>query len=127
MFTQVNKFLIKLLGGYHKDEVLQEIVKDLYTTIGADDILKEIQGVWFVGDKPLQEEEKKLIIAEAQIFINTKLWKILQLDVKYRANLKMFEQSKTETDLIAGKLWLFTLDCFKTRIKSLSKGKGTFN
>lgn len=119
--------LIKLLGGYTEDEVLTEVVKELYNTIGADDVLKEEQGQWTITGKPVDEGVRKLLISEASIFLKTRLWTVLQNDIKYRANKMMFEKSKTEMDLVAGKLWLYTLDSFKTRLESLTKGKGTFN
>lgn len=127
MLSKLQNHLIKLLGGITKEDVLSEVVKDLYNTISADDILKEENGQWTFKGKVLQEQEKKLLIAEAQIFLKTRLWKVLQADIKYRSNLRMFEHSKTEVDLLAGKLWLYTLDCFKTRLESLDKQRGIFN
>ena len=119
--------IIRLLGGIPKDEVLTEAVKHLYNTIGADDILKENNGVWTFKGKTLSDAMKKLLIAEAQGFFKSKLWEVLQNDIKYKSNQLMFEKSKTEQDLIAGKLWLFTLDSFNTRLKSLDRGTGRFN
>lgn len=113
----MRKFLIKLL---FKDEVLQELVKDLYCTIGADDILNT-DGEWTVGGKPLSEAEVQLIKSEAGVFLGTRLWKVLQYDIKYKANLVMFEKSKKGEDLIAGKLWTYTLDCITTRLKQITK------
>jgi len=113
----MRKFLIKLL---FKDEVLQELVKDLYCTIGADDILNT-DGEWTVGGKAMQEAEIKQLQAEATLFLGTRLWKYMQKDIKYRANKKMYEESKTAIDLIAGKLWLYTLDCQKSFLKKITK------
>jgi hypothetical protein len=120
--------LIRLLGGYTKDEVLTTAVKELYNTIGADDILKEDGSLqWTIGNRLMAEAEKKQLIAEAQIFLKSKLWKVLQADIKYQANKRMFEKAQTDMDLIAGKLWLYTLNCFKTRLESLDGGRGVFN
>lgn len=116
-----------MLGGIPKDEVLTEAVKELYNTIGAEDILQEDHGTWLFKGKPLNDATKKLLISEAQVFVNSKLWAILQDDIRYRSNLMMFERSKTEQDLIAGKLWLFILDSLNTRLKSLAKETGRFN
>ena len=110
-----------------KEQALTKSVKHLFNTIGAEDILRDENGVWFLEDKPLNEGQKKLLISEANVFTKTLLWKTLQLDVKFQANRKMFNDSKTEMDLIAGKLWTLTLDCFKTRLESMCKGRGAFN
>lgn len=120
-------FLIKMLGGYTKDEVLTEAVKHLYNTIGAEDILKEEGGQWTFTGKPVEDAMRKLLISEAQVFIKSRLWKVIQLDVKYQANKKMFEEAVSQMDMVMGKSWVYVLDCMKTRLESLNKGKGMFN
>lgn len=117
----MRKWLIKKLGGYHKDEVLTEAVKHLYNTIGADDILKIEGQFWTIAGEEIDEATKRLLISEANIFLNTRLWKVLQIDIKYKANKKMFLESQSELDLVAGKLWQYTLDCISTRLKQLTK------
>jgi hypothetical protein len=118
---------IKILGGYTKDEILSECVKELYNTIDSDDILKEEMGVWFVGDRVLKDNEKNILISEATQLMNSKLWKYLTDDIKYNANKLMFEKSKSIDDLIIGKSWLYVLDQIKTRLQSLSNGRGNYN
>lgn len=102
-----------------KEEVLTKTVKHLFNTIGPEDILKD----WKIGNKQITDGEKKLLIAEAITFLNTRLWKVLQDEIKHRANEAMFVKAKTEYDLTAGKLWLYTLDCIKTRLEQISKSK----
>ena len=122
-------WLIKLLGGYTEEdfaqEVLNERVNDLFNTIGPEDILQVKDGVWTVQGKKMNEAQQKMLISEAQLFLDSGLWKTLKIDIKYRANKKMFEESKSTADLVGGKLWLYTLDCFTTRMKSIAKGKIT--
>lgn len=136
--------LITLLGGFpdiesaidaireknleEKYTILTLAVRKLFNTLGPADILKVSDGgQWMSEGKTLNEGQKKLLIAEAINFTNTTLWKVLQADIKYQANRRMFNRSKTALDLVAGKLWLFTLDAINTRLKSLAKGDGSFN
>jgi len=122
----MRKFLIKLLRL--DKEILTELVRDLFNSIDEDDILQEgLDGKWYVGDKQVQDAEKNLVISEAQLFLKSTLWRVLQKDVKYQANLRMFVRSKTAEDIIAGKLLLLLLDIVNTRLQSLNKGKGSFN
>lgn len=121
----MKKYLIKLLGGYCKDEVLTEAVKELYNTIGQEDILQEEpDGKFRFLDKTMTDADKQRIVVEAREFTKTLLWKVLQIDVKYQANKMMFLEAENEIQITAGKLWLYTLDCFKTRLNSLSKQSG---
>jgi len=77
--------------------------------------------------KAIKYNYAKTLIVEAENFKNSKLWSILQDDIKYQSNKKMYTNSVNVDDLIAGKLWLLTLDILKTRLNSLHKGSGKFN
>ena len=123
----MKNWLIKFLGGYPADTILTEAVKELFNTIGVDDILRQEGNDWFIGKNKLNDGDKQLLIAEANQFLITKLWQVLQNDIRYQANRAMFEKAKSENDIVAGKLWLYTLDTIKTRLESLSKEVGRFN
>jgi hypothetical protein len=119
-------FIIRFLGGYTKDEVLTTAVAHLYNTIGSDDILTQVSGRdgitrIYEGEKELNQGEISLLKSEARIFLKTSLWKVLQNDIKYKANKRMFEECKTEADMIVGKSWLYVLDCQETCLKNLVK------
>ena len=112
---------------WYDKEVLTAAVAGFYNTIGTDDILREVNGKWMVGEKEVDDSIKQAMIGEAKTLLNMRLWKVLQNDIKYRANKQMFLESQSEIDLIAGKLWLYTLDCINTRLDSISKESGRFN
>ena len=119
---------IKEKDGKEKYRILSLAVKNLFNTISSEDILKENEyGQWRFQDKLLQDEEKKLLIEETKQFLNTRLWKVLQKDVEYQANKKMFILAENEIQVAAGKLFLYALDAFRTRLASIQKGSGTFN
>ncbi len=137
-------WLIKRLGGYasiqdaidaiqekgleERKVILTLAVRRLYNTIGPDDILKETpEGQWILEGKAMSDGMKKLLIAEASQFETTTLWKVLQKDIQYQSNRRMFLIGKSEIDIIVGKVWLYSFDAIKTRLRSLAKGKGTFN
>ena len=132
--------LIKFLGGYtelndfienldtaEKYRLLTLAVKKSFNTIGSDDILKENGvGQWMFQGKPITKATQDLIKAEAQQFLGTTLWRVLQADVQWQANRKMFILAENEVQVVAGKLWTYTLDCLRTRLASLSEGSGLF-
>lgn len=108
-----------------KDKIRERIltikVKDLFNTIDENDILKKVGTEWTVAGRPIDKEVYKMIVAEAEIFMKSKLWKVLKKDIQYRANEKMFEKSTNIMDLTMGKMWLYTLDTIETKLKSLTK------
>jgi len=119
-------WLIKKLGL--RDEVLTQAVRKLYNTIGPEDILKQnAEGQWIVEGRIISEADKQLLISEANQFLSTKLWKVLQADIKYQANKRMYLDSKSEADITFGKMWTYTLDAIRTRLQSLVKSSGHFN
>ena len=141
----MKNYIIRKLGGYptiddaidavrdgnhaeEKHRILTLAVKKLFNTIHADDILRVAEdGRWVYMGKFLSEDEKKMLMRDASNFIDSKLWNILQTDVRYQSNRKMYISGKNEDDLIAGKLWLLTLDAFNTRLKSMRQGSAIFN
>src|SRR3990167_7121662 len=122
----VNK-LIRFVSKEDRNEILTVLVKRLFNTIEADDILREKNGQWICEGKVISENEKKLLIVEAKQLLNMKLWNVLQNDIKYQANRKMYLHAEDVMQLTAGKLWLYNLDAIKTRLKSISEESGIFN
>lgn len=136
-------WLIEKLNGYadaetaiasvedetEKKRLLTLAVKRLYNTVGPEDILKkdEVTGQWMFKGKVLSEEFKSRLIAEAEIFLESKLWEILRADVLYQANRRMYLLSKKDEDLVAGKLWAYTFDALATRLESMRMGNAKFN
>lgn len=118
---------IRQRDGKEKEELLTLAVRKLFNTLSAQDILKEEGGVWFYMGKAMTDAEKGMLVSEATILLDSKLWNILTTDICYRANQKMFVASVNTDDLVAGKLWLYTLDAMKTRLKSMRGSSGLFN
>lgn len=140
----MKRWIIEKLGGYPdvdsaidaiketnvmaREEILTMAVKRLFNTITEEDILREnASGQWIFAGQILTVGQVKAIKAEFESLVNMSAWKILQTDIKYRVNKKMFLDSRSELDLTIGKLWLLTLNIFNTRINSAIKGTGHFN
>lgn len=136
-------WFIEKLGGYPDAESAIDAVDDnetrkklltlavrrLFSTIGPEDILKihDDKKTWMFQGKPIMESEKNLLIAEATQFKESKLWLILQADIRWQANRKSFLLAKDDLDMVAGKAMLYDLDCIATRLKHMSKGLPLFN
>lgn len=102
--------------------MLTHAVKRLYNSVGADDILKtdKTSGQWTYMGKPISKEETAVLVEQAKWLLDTRLWKVLQSDIKYQANKRMFIESQDVHDLTAGKLLLYYTDIIHTRLKKLA-------
>lgn len=86
---------------------LTKCVAELFNTVTADDILRQnTDGSWQFDGRTLTPPEVKALQGEAQSILQTRMWKVLERDMQYLANKTMYFNSKTEYDLIAGKLLL---------------------
>lgn len=112
------------LGGYYppvdKHDVLDERVAVLFHTIRKTDLLRWENGVWYSGDRELTDPEIRQIKAEARVLRNSRLWQVLSDDIEYHAYRTIFTKSRTEVDLIGGKMLKVYLDILKTRLQELS-------
>lgn len=134
-------WIIRRLGGYvdindlvdqeadqeTRREILTRAVRKHFNTISADDILKETTEGWRFEGEPLPDHQQKLLISESEQIINSLAWKVITADVKYLANKKMFLTAANLQDVDNGKFWLYILDMLRTRLQSLSKGRGVYN
>ena len=100
------------------------LVKDLYKGVTADDIVQlKADGVYIEGRK-MTREEIDFTRAAADNFRNSFLWKRIMKDrVKYVANLRMFEKSVSDADMIFGKAMLYDLEILDKLLVALSKLK----
>lgn len=118
---------IDTLSLEEKNRILTKAVKKFFNTIGPDDILKThierdgklYQTPWMWEGKPLRPEQMELLKAEAKQWQDSFLWKVLQRELKYQGNRKMYLESKEMIDMVAGKLLVYYIDIIETRIKRM--------
>ena len=125
--------LIKMLGGFpdvesalrsaegvEKRAVLASAVRHLYKSVSAEEILRpgENGGVLFEG-RPMTQIEYSEIRAEAEMLRRSRLWKVLQLEVRYQLGKKMFEEARVPDDMLWGQLATFLWDVISTKIRRL--------
>ncbi len=115
------KHIKKIEDQESKGEILTEAVKYLFNTIGSEDILKYEDGQYIFQGRPLLPDEVSDLKNQAKVLLSSKLWKVLDMDVKYQLNRKMFLDSSVNLDIHWGKLLQYYHDILNTRIKNLLK------
>ncbi len=103
-----------------KHEILTEAVKHLFNTIGPEDILKKDgKGQWIFEGRVLHKTEVEDLQVQALALLHSKLWKVLQADIKFQLNRKMFLESNITMDVMWGKLLMFLNNIIETRITNM--------
>lgn len=125
----LREYLIKKLGGYatledalqdtDKHEVLTLAVQDLYNAVGPEDIFRRINGERTFEGKALPNAIAQQLIAEAYNFSKGRLWEVLKAELRWAANKKMFFESRTDGDLMAGKVMLYILKIIDDKLKQM--------
>lgn len=119
-FYDTKTFLSFLEEQGKKEDILNELVSNLFNTITEKDILQVKANKMSVGEKILSEEETKYIREESDGIVNGNVWKYLKRDLQYIANRKMYYESVKNEDLTAGKLVLFIVQSIENRLKTLA-------
>jgi len=112
-------YLLKRSDEKTKRDIIREAVKDLFCTVEADDILRVKGDVMYFQGKALDQSYRKDLRAQAEIIENMLLWKVLRKDIEYQLRKKMFEEAKTDMDVVWGQLITWLYDVMKTRIEQL--------
>jgi len=102
--------------------VLNEAVKHLFYTVSLDDILKvNPDGTIQFEGKTMDSSYRKELREQANLLENLLLWKVINKDITYQLQKKMFNEAVINNDVVWGKLLTFLWDIIKQRISQLKK------
>lgn len=104
-------------------KLIDWLIHDIYNGVKKEDILKvkKGQGVKkiYYKDKELKSDKAMRIIESADKFEESDIWKILKSEVRFQLKKRMYENSKTEYDLVAGKMGLYIINLIEDKIKEI--------
>lgn len=111
------------MKSYLRAKLVNLLVRKLFNTITADDILKLENQNMFLKGKRLTTEQITELKENAERFADSVVWKLLSDDIKYHANYLMYEKSKDYQDMMFGKAILYVVDIINKRLKWISRLK----
>ena len=88
--------------------------EEILTTAGNGKVL-------LLDGEQISQEELKNLSNEAKVIESTMVYKIITNTLRLQASRKMFEESKSWEDMIAGKMMLYSIGVIENIIKILSK------
>lgn len=113
-YKYMNKIKLKLFNY---------LMKNLFNTVTEDQILKIYNNKVTIGNVELSEKDVRGLKSEAITIQSLPLWQYLTGSMKYIANKRMYNDSKSIEDLIAGKMILFTLEVMEKKIDNIKNIK----
>lgn len=120
--TEAIEAIRAIPNGEERRRILTLAVRRLYNSITGEDVLKPdpASGQWTFMGKPISKEDTALLTQQAKNLLDSQLWRVLQTDLKYQANKRMFTESVDVLDITAGKMLVFYTDIIHTRLKKLA-------
>lgn len=96
------------------------IARQIFNLVVENDILKVSGNKVIHKGRVLTNDEKKSIIGQAKSMNEMFFWELLLTEMKHIGNQKIYFESKTESDLLAGKMILWVVDVMERKVKNLS-------
>lgn len=97
------------------------IAKDLFNNVRQEDVLQFIGGKLFHGGKIVSPDQQKMLSEDAAAIIKMPVWRLLVDEMRYLGNKKIYEDSTSDIDILAGKMVLWTMDVFQKKLSNLSR------
>jgi hypothetical protein len=105
-----------------KKYIINYIAKHLFKLITEDEFLRvDKKGDVHFRGTVLTKDQIETLSKEAKDIKSTELYKILLNEMTFLSNKKIFFDSTSETDLLAGKMALWTLDVLSRKIDNISR------
>jgi len=99
------------------------VFKHLFNGITEDDILKFVNGRLIHKGIVLSQQQKNSIIISAENLIHNEALVAILTDLKATANKKIYHDSLSIEDTVAGKMALWVVDLIEKKIVNLSNLK----
>ena len=99
------------------------IIEDVFNAVSFEDVLKIKGNVWRCAGKTLTEREVGSLRSEVEILKQSALWRHLKDDLMWHAQRMLVNKSKSEEDLIAGKMLLYWISVVEARLRAMEDGR----
>lgn len=102
--------------------ISQWAFRHLYKLVLPEEILRpDGTGRIYFRGKTLEKEEMSDLGEQARLIMKQPVFRMLMLEMTDVANRKIFHESKDTTDILAGKMALYTVDVLEKKLYNISK------
>lgn len=104
-----------------KHRLIAYLTRNLLVALTSDDLLTITNKGVSLGKKRLSPEEVAQIKEEARQFSNSYVWKLMSNEIRYEANLRMFEKGIIPENTTFGRAMLYDLGILETFLRQSKK------
>lgn len=97
------------------------IFSHLYNGVTEDEFLTFKGGTYYFYGKKMDKNKMLIIKEQADILKKSELLGMIFKEMNFLSNKKMFDESKTPEDLLAGKMLLYNIEVLSKKILKLSE------
>jgi len=117
-----------------RKRLMNWLVKDLFRMVNQEDVLRVVTptestleginpGIYYKG-KILDRDSMASLQGEAEKWDKSVFWKMLSNELKYKSGQRMFYASKSEDDLMGGKMGLWVIEVIEQKLKEIARLTG---
>lgn len=101
--------------------LIRHLTRNYLAALTEEDILTMSNRGWFLNKRKLSQEEIAELKDEAQALKDSVLWRLMMRDIKYSANVRMFEKGSIDGNNIFGRAMLYNLELLNSFIENCRK------
>lgn len=102
-----------------RKKVVQYLVKNLLVAVQTDDLLIPTNKGLYIGNRKLEPDEVSQLKEDAKMIQESFLWTRVRAEVKFVANLRMFEKSAEGDSSIFGRAMLYNFEIIEQFLDKL--------
>jgi SOS response regulatory protein OraA/RecX len=102
-------------------ELINELTKQLFPAVDSSNVLIPVGRELFLNGQKVSRETINSLSSQAKSMKTLEVYKLLMKEMRYIAQDKLFNDSKTVGDIEAAKMVLWTIDVLEKKVDTLSK------
>lgn len=104
-----------------RNKLIQYLVKNLLAAISEEDIITVTNRGWLKGKRKMDEAEVTQLKQEAEELKKSVLWNYMSNEVRWLANLQMFEKGISKDNTVFGRAMLYNLELCNKFLDRISR------
>lgn len=101
--------------------LIQYLVRNLLAAVSINDLLTVTNHGLFIGGRKLSTDEEAQLISEAKSIKDSIVWQVMTNDIRYQANLLMFEKGTDGDKTMFGRAMLYNLEILEKFMSNVAK------